>query len=198
MSAPKQPKPTANSVPERLTGEEAKVVLRRLLEKHPQLQAEAESIAGSVLSSQSVEDIAAEVADAVNGADLEALNGKAGKHAWGYVEPCEAAIELLEEAVEDWVEDMKRHVELDLVASAQAVCAGIVAGLYESREVNSDGALGWAPEFPAEHAGFIVQEFLGLTRYKLIRAEREEFIESLVSQAPEWEDMLRRVLRERQ
>ena len=39
---------------------------------------------------------------------------------------------------------MKRHVELDMVASAQTVCAGIVAGLYACRKTNSDGALGWA------------------------------------------------------
>src|SRR5437660_1702579 len=126
--------------------------------------------------------------------DLDALNGRAGKHAWGYVEPGDAAMELLEEAIEDRVEDMKRHLDVDMVASAQTLCAGIVVGLYACRKTNSDGALGWAPDFPAEHAGFIVQEFLGLSRDELTRADREKFIESLVGYAPEWKDMLRRSL----
>ena len=72
-----------------------------------------------------------------------------------------------------------------MVASAQTVCAGIVAGLYACRKTNSDGALGWAPDFPAEHAGFIVQEFVELSRYKLTGAERKKFIESLAGCAPE-------------
>ena len=182
---------SAGAILDRLAGEEANAVLRQLLETHSELRPEAERIARGLISSQSVEDIAAEVTEALMGADLDALNGRAGKHAWGYVEPGEAAMELLEEAIEDRVEDMNRHVEVDLVASAQAVCAGIVVGLYACRKTTSDGALGWAPDFPAEHAGFIVQQFLGLSRHKLTSADRDEFIESLVGGAPEWEDMFR-------
>ncbi len=194
MAGRKESKRSASAILDRLAGEEANAILRQLLEKHPELRPEAKSIAAGLLSSQSAEDIAAEVSDALMSVDLDALNGRAGKHAWGYVEPGEAAMELLGEAIEDQVEDMKRHVELDMAASAQTVCAGVVAGLYACRKTNSDGALGWAPDFPAEHAGFIVQEFLGLSRYKLTRADREKFIERLAGCAPEWEDMFRRNL----
>jgi hypothetical protein len=185
-------KRSASGILDRLAGEEANAVLRQLLETHSELRPEAERIARGLISSQSIEDIAAEISDAMIGVDLDALNGRAGKHAWGYVEPGEAAMELLEEAIQDRVEDMKRRVEVDMVASAQAVCAGIVVGLYACRKTNSDGALGWAPDFPAEHAGFIVQEFLGLSRHKLTSADRDKFIESLVGGAPEWEDLFRR------
>ena len=180
---------SAGAILDRLAGEEANAVLRQLLETHSELRPEAERIARGLISSQSVEDIAAEVTEALMGVDLDALNGRAGKHAWGYVEPGEAAMELLEEAIEDRVEDMRRHVDVDLVASAQTICAGIVVGLYACRKTNSDGALGWAPDFPAEHAGFIVQQFLGLSRHKLASADRDKFIESLVGGAPEWEDV---------
>jgi len=185
---------SGGAILDRLAGEEANAVLRQLLEAHLELRPEAERIAKGLISSQSVEDIAAEVSEALMGVDLDALNGRAGKHAWGYVEPGEAAMELLEEAIEDRVEDMRRHLEVDLAASAQTVCAGIVVGLYACRKTNSDGALGWAPDFPAEHAGFIVQQFLEASRHKLTRADRDKFIESLVGRAPEWEDMLRRDL----
>jgi hypothetical protein len=194
MTGRRKPKPAANGILDRLASEEANAVLRQLWEKHSELRPEAERIAVGLLSSQSVEDIAAAVSEALINVGLEALNGRAGKHAWGYTEPGEAAMELLEEAIEDRVEDMKRHVDVDMAASAQAVCAGIVSGLYACRKTNSDGALGWAPDFPAEHAGFIVQEFLGLSRYKMTSAEREKFIESLVGYAPEWEDMFRKAL----
>lgn len=187
-------KQSANSILDRLADEEAIVVLRHLLEKHGELRPEAESIAVHFISSQSAEDIAAEVSDALTGIDLDALNGRAGRHSWGYVEPSEAAVELLEEAIEERVEDMKRRLGMEMVASAQTLCGGLIEGLYASRKPNSDGALGWAPDFPAEHAGFLVQEFLELSRYKLTSAERIKFIDRLVSRAPEWKDMFHRAM----
>src|SRR2546430_8612475 len=37
------------------------------------------------------------------------LNARAGSHEWGYVEPSEAAWEILEETVEPVLDDMKRQ-----------------------------------------------------------------------------------------
>jgi hypothetical protein len=185
---------SAGAILDQLAGEEAKTVLRQFLEKHPELCPEAENIAMALLSSPSAEDIATEVSDALMDVGLDALHGRAGKHSWGYVEPGEAAVELLEEAINERVEDMKRHLELDMVPAAQTVCAGIVAGLYACRKTNSDGALGWAPDFPAEHAGFVVQELLQLSRYKLTSTERNEYIQRLADGAPEWKDMFQRTL----
>ena len=101
MAGRKQSKASTPAVLERLAGEEACAVLSRLLETHPELRSEAESIAQSVMSSQSVQDVATGVSDALIGVDLDALSGRAGKHSWGYVEPSEAAVELLEEAIEE-------------------------------------------------------------------------------------------------
>ena len=98
----------AADILERLASEEAVAVLHLLLGKHPELRPEVEGMAKNVISSKSIEVIAADVFNAVTGIDLEALNGRAGKHSWGYVEPSEAAWELLEEALDDWVDDMKR------------------------------------------------------------------------------------------
>src|SRR5205814_9626691 len=131
----------AADILEQLASEEAVAVLYLLLDKHPELRPEVEGMAKNVISSKSIEAIAADVFNAVTGVDLEALNGRAGKHSWGYVEPSEAAWELLEEALDDWVEDMKRKVEADLLTAAQGVCVGIIAGLYNARNVASDGVL---------------------------------------------------------
>ncbi|PYJ92661.1 MAG: hypothetical protein DME23_27085, partial [Verrucomicrobia bacterium] len=88
---------------ERLDSEEAVALLHLLLDKHPELRPEVEEMAKNVISSKSIEDIAADVFSAVTEVDLEALHGRAGKHSWGYVEPSEAAWELLEEALDDWI-----------------------------------------------------------------------------------------------
>ena len=76
---------------EHLKAEEAQDVLRRLLADHPDLGAEAETIARSLLGEVTFEAVAANVEDAVRAMDREDLNGRAGRHKWGYVGPDEAA-----------------------------------------------------------------------------------------------------------
>jgi hypothetical protein len=70
---------------------------------------------------------------------MDDLHGRAGKRSWGYVEPAQAAQDLLEEAVAGHLDDMKRRMHLGLDASAESVCAGIVLGLFRASRQNSGG-----------------------------------------------------------
>ncbi|MBI4590769.1 MAG: hypothetical protein HY725_18240 [Candidatus Rokubacteria bacterium] len=81
----------------RIKPHEAAGILRLLLERQPKLQGEAEEIAKAMVTDVRVEDVAEAVGQAVLGLDLDDLNARAGRHSWGYVEPTEAAWELLEE-----------------------------------------------------------------------------------------------------
>jgi hypothetical protein len=185
-------KSDASGLLERLSPEEAVTVLHQMLDKHPELQSEAEQFATKLVSSCSIEDVAQDVCDRITGIDLDALNGRAGAHSWGYVEPGEAAQDLLEEAVEDLLEDMKRRAELGLVSAAEVVCAGMVQGLYQARDTKSDGALGWAPDFPAEEADYVVGEFLRACPPATRKAAQKSLMETLTKRAPKWVEDLRR------
>ncbi len=173
---------------------EVAAVLRALLAKHPALRAEAEEIAVGLISSPSVEDVADEVHDAVTALDIESFHGRAGKQAWGYVEPTEAAWELLEEAVEDVLADMKRRADLGLHEAAEAMCCGIVLGLDRAKGAGSDGPLGWAPDFPAEEACHVVAEMIGSCPPKARVAARARLIEALGELVPGWDEMLTRAV----
>lgn len=128
---------------DRLNPREAATVLRRLLAAHPDLVAEAEQIAISLLGEVSFESVAGEVEYAVSSLDLDDLNSRAGSHAWGYTEPSEAAWELLEEAVAPFLEDMQRQIELGLETEALEICKGVVLGLYRLRkDTKGDGLIG--------------------------------------------------------
>lgn len=177
---------------DRLTPDEASAILHGLLKRHPELQSEAEKLALKVVTSPNIEEIADEVFHALTSLDLEALSGRAGSHSWGYVEPSEAAWELLEESLEDLIDDMKRQTELGLTAGAEAICAGIVEGLYRARSVNSDGALGWAPDFPIEEAGQVLQEFFRSSAPAAKPAAWKRMLEIWAARTPDWMDMLRR------
>ena len=142
---------------ERLKPDEAALVLRRLLEVHPELTREAEEMALWLLQQVKYEDIGAEMEDEIRALDYEALNARAGRHEWGYVEPAEAAEEILQETVEPFLKDLKRHLELGLEAEALEICKGVVLGCYGLSERQGGDVLGWAPDFPGETAGYALE-----------------------------------------
>jgi len=109
-----------------------------------------------------------------------------------YVAPSEAAIELLEEEIVDWVEYMTQYAESGQSAMAEIVCNGIVGGLYLARDGRSDGALGWAPDFPAEHAGHAVSELLRCSSPPPNHLAVDRLFQSLWTRAPEWKEMFGR------
>jgi hypothetical protein len=179
---------------DKLRLEEVNVVLRELLKNHPELQPEADELARSAITSPSTEEIADETFQVISDIGLDELNGRAGSHSWGYVEPSEAACELLEESLEDLIENMKRQSDLGLANDAEAICEGIVVGLYRARNVNSDGALGWAPDFPVEQAGQVIQEYLRPAASTSKSIASQSFLEHLATRVPEWSEMIHRAV----
>jgi hypothetical protein len=189
------------SVLDRLKSEEAATVLHRLLAARPDLGTEAERIARSLLHEVTFEAVADEVEEAVRALDLEDLNSRAGRHAWGYVEPTEAAWEVLEEAVGPFLDDMRRQIELGLEAEALEICKGVVLGLYRVEQGKGGQLVEWAPDFPAEAAAGAVETWRsggdGGTKHPRTRRRRkcppfpEDFVDRFV---PEWGVMVARVL----
>ena len=171
-----------------LKPEEGAGVLRSLLERHPELVAEAEEIARATVTAVDADAVAEEVEQVVLALDIDDLGTRAGRQSWGYVEPSEAAWELLGEAVAPFLEEMKRHIELDFEAAATGTCAGIVLGLYRCRGQGSDRLLGWAEDFPAETAGNAVATLARESTAKHRRTWR--LPGAVVDQVPEWADMI--------
>jgi len=188
------------SVLNSLRPEEAQAVLHRLLAAHPALGAEAEQIAKSLLGEVSFESVADQVEQTVRALSLHDLNRRAGRHEWGYTEPTEAAWELLGEAVDPFLEDMKRQIELGLEAEALEICKGVVLGLYRVRDERGSEFLGWAPDFPDETAAFSIETWCvggdskktaGRTSLQRRRAFPQEFVVEFV---PEWDSLIARTL----
>lgn len=179
-----------------LADEEKGRVLAELLESHPELVEEANVIAEFVVDDLSADDIAMDVADRVTSLGLEDLGGRAGSHPWGYVEPSEAAWELLDEAIEDVRADMIRRYRAGMVDAAERVCQGIVLGLYEARNARDDDLLGWAPDFPAETAACAVSDLVEAFPPSRRKAAGRRILSSLESRVVEWFEMLERVVRE--
>jgi hypothetical protein len=186
---------------DRLKGDEAARLLQEILRRHPELAGELRELASSELGHVSIEGVADEVEAAVDMLDLDDLNDRAGSHAHGYVEPTEAAWELVEEAVTPSIEDIRRRAEAGEHAAALNACAGVVLGLYRLRNKSGDEFLQWAVDSPDEMAGEAIVTLCKVLRPKQATRGGSQPPANLPAIfreiAPDWAEMLERCWRRR-
>lgn len=189
------------SILRRLTPHEAHAVLTRLLAVHPELVAEAEGIAKALIAKVSFEEVADDVEAELRLPNLDELNARAGPSRWGYTPPDEAAWELLEKALQPFVDEMTRYAELGMKEQALEMCRGILAGLYRLRDSSEcqrndeHAVLAWAPDFPLEAATTVIKTWLQVSRPKgsagKARGPRPGVLEEFVREyLPEWQGLI--------
>ena len=186
--------PRESGALDKLDAAESASVLKALVDHHPELRPEAESLARDVLGEVSLLSVADDVENAVLQFDYDDLNSRAGGHSWGYVEPTEAAWELLEEALEPFVTEMTRYLELGLEEQSQEMCQGILLGLYRVQDGRSNDILGWATDFPEESAGHALEVWTSATggeRAPAKRKQRRLSSEFVREHLPDWDWVLR-------
>lgn len=174
----------------RLRDVESAQVLWSLLKLHPHLVHEAEEIARVTITGSGAEAIAEDVEQVVLGLGIDAIGERSGRKSWGYVDPTQAAWDLLDAEVAPFVEEMERHIELGFETPATTACAGIVLGLYRCRGKNSDQVLGWAPDFPTETAAHAVATLARESMRK--RRQMWRLPNEIAELVPEWAEMIGR------
>ena len=138
--------------------EKAKV-LEILIGRRFELREEAEQIAQELISVVDSPAIADDVESDLLALTVEDLSGRAGRQRHGYVHPADAAQELLEEAIEPYLTELRRLIKLGLKEQAVASAVGVIAGLYRCRDAaEGEFLLAWAPDFPWEMAHAIREE----------------------------------------
>jgi len=186
------PETRAAAVLQRLAPAELAAVLKILLGRHPNLEGEVVEIGVQILSSPSFDEVSEGVYTALTAVGIDALSGRAGRCSGRYVEPSEAAWEILHEAMGDAIGDMRRRIELGLGESAEVICRGIVAGLRKAKELAADSLLDWAPDFPAEEACHAVAELLRACPKEKRSAVCDRLLVTIDESAPDWSDRIGR------
>jgi len=153
-------RPTPTPALDALRSDENAAVMRELLDAHPELRPEAELAARRLLDAITVEAVAEDVAWALEYIPLDDLGARSGRvRGRGYVHENEAAWELVSEAVEPFIADLRRRAGLGLADAAAVVATGIVAGLYQAREPEDGTVVAYAgPDALGELADEVLNE----------------------------------------
>ena len=123
--------------------------LMRLVTEDSDFRARAARVARDVISAVDTDAIEAQVIADLLSLDQDDLALRAGRTRSGYVEPTEAAWQLLEEALEPWLADIERRAELGLTEPAERLACVVLAAIdtLAARTHGDEVLLGWAPDF---------------------------------------------------
>lgn len=172
-----------SSVLAALSANEKATVFDELLAARPDLREFAETQAARLMSTEDRVAVATHVADTLRDLDIEELNGRAGyRPGRGYVHPVEAADEILDEALEPFLRDLERRTALGMNTAAVELAVGILLGLYECRDEQSDTLLEYSPDYAVERAKDVVDRCAKLG----VELPNMELLDLL----PEWDAIL--------
>lgn len=142
-----------------LSAAEKGAVLDELLTTRPDVRELAEAHAARLMKDATRAAVADDVESALKWLDIDELNTRGDyRPGFGYVDPAEAADEILDEALQSFLDDLQRRAGLGMGSAATEIAAGILLGLYNCREGSSETLLEYAPDYAAERASVLVSD----------------------------------------
>jgi hypothetical protein len=128
------------------TPEQAQV-LTTLLRSHPELTAEAEWHATTLLSAPSREEVSRKLSETLTGYQFEDMDAPDV----GVCDPDEACAYLVDKAVEPYLAEIQRRASLGLINAAHGIATGVLMSLYGLRdyENRTEHVLGGAGDLVA-------------------------------------------------
>lgn len=142
-----------------ITPDDAFVILQTLAKEDKEIAKRIQQLAMEYLSDVDVEGVADEVYSALDFIDVEELWDRSGSTRDGYVDPGDMAWEMFEEALQPFLDEMKKHQKLSMPNGAKYQCMGILQGIYRFEKESKSEFKDWAVDAPGEYFGTVLDEW---------------------------------------
>ena len=140
-------KPELNIL-ERITADDGLVILKRLAGEDASLLKRIEHAALEYFKEVIVEDIADEVFWDLDSLEVEEIWDNSGPTRYGYVDSGEKAWEMFEDAIEPYLDELKKCQDLKMNKEAKKHCMGILKGIYQFEKESKSEYKDWAADVP--------------------------------------------------
>ena len=134
----------------------ALTILKTLAHDDKHLAARITEIATAHLSEVDPEEVAAVLYHELDALEVEEVWDRAGPKRHGYVDPSEAADQMIEEVIGPYLEELKKYQKLGMNVEANRMCMGLLLGLYQFDDESRSKFKDWAPDAPSEFAWAVV------------------------------------------
>lgn len=114
--------------------------------------------------------------------ELIPIRDRSGSKTDGYCSPEEMAVEMFEEALEPFLQEMNRLSDLKMLEEAKFYCMRIIKGIYEYEKDSRSEFKDWATDMSAESFGYILGQWIK----KSTTEDKQEMNEFIGNECPDW------------
>jgi hypothetical protein len=139
----------AHDIIDRLSVLEARSILKALAQKDTELSIRIREMALSCLAQVNIEEIAGAVYAELDALEVEEVWDRAGPSRYGYVDPGEAADEMIQQVLDPFLFELDKYHKLGMNTEANKVCMGLLLGIYRFDDESTTEFKNWAPDSPA-------------------------------------------------
>lgn len=126
-----------------LGAEEARRVLLELVGRHPDLSSEVTDLVEKMLGTTSFEWVADDVLEEIVNLEVFDMSNRSGGQPWGYVDPSEAAEEMVREVIEPFIDRIASCAAMGFHDAALELCRGVLLGLYRAERCDASDIVAW-------------------------------------------------------
>ena len=167
----------------KLTAEQALEVVKRLSEKGGKIREAMLAEARNLLTAVDLDETAEEVFSVLDSIDVQDCWDRSGKTRYGYTEPDEAAVELVEEELQPFYDQAGRYHELGMAEQEKTYSMGVILGIYRYENESKSEFREWCEDVPIECAGYLLDIWRKRNRGRAAAQAMNEFIQS---RCPKW------------
>ena len=139
--------------------EHANEILQRLADEDAKISKRIEELALEYLTRVDPDDIAEDVFYDLDILDVEDVWKNSGSTRYGYVDPYELAFEMFEEALELYVDKLRRCQKILMDEQAKLHCMGILKGINMFEREATTEFKDWAVDAPYENFIQVFEEW---------------------------------------
>lgn len=174
-----------NDIFDKISPNAALSILRQLTKTDKNLKKIIIELAENLFKDVDVDEIRDNVFFALDGIDVHELWDRSGSKSDGYTSPEEMSIEMFEEELEPFIQEMQRLLDLKMHQEAKLYCMGILKGIYQYEEDSKSEFKEWAADVSGESFGDILRVW-GKNRNDKDKNEMKDFIKKEFPTWSEW------------
>jgi hypothetical protein len=168
----------------KISPSEALEILKQIAKTDKKLKKRIVELADDLFRNVDVEAVCDDIFDVLDGIDVHELWDRAGPKTDGYSSPEDMAVEMFEEALEPFLQELYRLLDLEMHKEAKLYCMGIAKGIYQYEEDSTSEFKDWAADVPGESYSYIVNEWKKRGKLK----DKKEMREFIGKECPNWSE----------
>ncbi len=158
-------------------------ILKRLADEDANISKRIDDLALEYLIEVNPDHIAESVFSDLDSIAVEDVWDNSGGTRDGYVDPNELASEMFEEALEPYINELRKCQEMSMAEEAKLHCMGILKGIYKFEKEATTEFQDWAVDDPHENFKHIFEEWRKRNKDTKDLEEMDEFIKK---NCPDW------------